>query len=259
MERLKNLWNIVKKLRGVNGCPWDKEQDHYTLLPYLIEEVYEIANALEKRDKQELAEELGDLLFMVFSYISVAEEKNQFTLDDVIRKTSKKMIKRHPHVFSNKKLKTSQQVLEHWHQLKEKIRKDKNSSILDEIPTKISSLARAKLIQERVSRVGFDWENAKQAFEKIKEEINELNEIIKKKRKNKTKLEEEIGDLLFAIVNVARLSNIDSEIALRKTNEKFIKRFKYIEKKLREKNKSLYQTSLEEMEKLWQESKLANS
>lgn len=254
MQELEKLWQVVKKLRGDNGCPWDKKQDHKTLLPYLIEEVYEIANAIEKDNNSALKEELGDLLFMLFSYIAIGEEKKLFTLEDVIKTINSKMIGRHPHVFANKGLKTSDEVVNHWHKIKDEERKKKDMSILDNIPANISALIRAKLIQERVSRVGFDWKQAREAFSKVKEEIQELQQHLSD-IKESAKIQEEIGDLLFAIVNVARLLNIDSEIALRQTVEKFIHRFKYIEDRLRERNKSLHEVSLEEMELLWHEGK----
>jgi MazG family protein len=252
----QKVWDVVKKLRGPNGCPWDKEQTHTSLLPYLIEEVYEVANAIEKRDPEALKEELGDLLFMVFSYISIGEEKNLFKPEEVIEAVTKKMVERHPHVFGDKDLKTSQDVLNHWHRIKDRERKQKNKSILDNIPHNISSLIRAKLIQERASRVGFDWREAREAFSKVKEEIEELEQYINNMESNE-KLREEIGDLLFAIVNVSRLLNIDPEMALRETIEKFIQRFKYIEQKITGQNKSLHEVSLDEMESLWEESKNA--
>ncbi|RKY35881.1 MAG: nucleoside triphosphate pyrophosphohydrolase [Candidatus Omnitrophota bacterium] len=253
-KELQNVWKLVKKLRGHEGCPWDKEQNHHSLLPYLIEEVYEVASAVEKGDVEDLKEELGDLLFMVFSYISIAEEKELFQLKEVIDAINHKMIVRHPHVFGDKDLKTSQDVVNHWHKIKDEERKKKKKSIMDNIPRNISALIRAKLVQERASRVGFDWKKAQDAFLKVKEEIKEIEHLLYKSQ-SREKLQEEIGDLLFAVVNVARLLNIDSEIALRETIEKFIQRFKYIEGKIAEQNKSLHEVTLEEMESLWEESK----
>jgi len=253
-KELQNVWKLVKKLRGPEGCPWDKEQNHHSLLPYLIEEVYEVASAVEKGDVEDLKEELGDLLFMVFSYISIAEEKELFRLKEVIDAINHKMIVRHPHVFGDKDLKTSQDVVNHWHKIKDEERKKKKKSIMDNIPCNISALIRAKLVQERASRVGFDWKKAQDAFLKVKEEIKEIEHLLYKSQ-SREKLQEEIGDLLFAVVNVARLLNIDSEIALRETIEKFIQRFKYIEGKIAEQNKSLHEVTLEEMESLWEESK----
>ena len=253
-KELQNVWKLVKKLRGPEGCPWDKEQNHHSLLPYLIEEVYEVASAVEKGDVEDLKEELGDLLFMVFSYISIAEEKELFQLKEVIDAINHKMIVRHPHVFGDKDLKTSQDVVNHWHKIKDEERKKKKKSIMDNIPCNISALIRAKLVQERASRVGFDWKKAQDAFLKVKEEIKEIEHLLYKSQ-SREKLQEEIGDLLFAVVNVARLLNIDSEIALRETIEKFIQRFKYIEGKIAEQNKSLHEVTLEEMESLWEESK----
>lgn len=251
-DKFQELWDIVKKLRGPEGCPWDRKQDHESLLPYLIEEVYEVVKAVEEKDHKSLKEELGDLLFLIFSYISIGEEKKLFTLMEVIQDICKKMKERHPHVFSDKKFETPQEVVNHWHKVKEKSKEE--SSILDNIPKGIPALSRAKLVQERASRVGFDWKDPKEAFPKIYEEIQELKRHLERGWE-KSKLQVEIGDLLFAVVNVARLLGIDSERALHQTVEKFIARFKYIEKKLAEEDKSLHETDLEEMEKLWQESK----
>ncbi|MDP8215948.1 MAG: nucleoside triphosphate pyrophosphohydrolase [Candidatus Kaelpia imicola] len=254
MDKINELWNIVKQLRGEKGCPWDKEQDEKTLLPYLIEEVYEVAQAIEEDDKKGLLEELGDLLFTVLSYLHIAEEKKYFLKDEVIDRISKKMIERHPHVFSDKDLKTSDEALTHWYDLKSKEDKKKDKSILDNVPKNISSLIRSKLIQERASRVGFDWKKSKEAFKKVKEEILEVEEHLDKENE-KDRLSEEFGDLFFALVNVCRLLKIDPEVKLRDAIDKFTKRFNYIEEKIKEKDKSLYDTTLTEMEKLWQESK----
>ncbi len=254
MQKLKELWNIVQKLRGPKGCPWDKEQDEKTLLPYLLEETSEIAAAVEKNNTQSLKEELGDLLFMIFSYISIAEEKNIFKLDAVLESINQKMIRRHPHVFSNKKLQTSQEVIQHWHNIKEQERKNKNTSILDNVPENISALLRAQLIQERAARVGFDWKKPQEAFLKVKEEIQELEEHLIKNAASKN-IKEEIGDLMFAIINVSRLLKINPESALKACIEKFSTRFRYIETKIKQQNKSIHAVSLNEMESLWQESK----
>ena len=255
MEKINELWDIVKQLRSEKGCSWDKEQDEKTLLPYLIEEVYEVAQAIEEDNKKGLLEELVDLLFTVLSYLHIAEERGYFLKDEVIDKISKKMIERHPHVFSDKDLKTSDEVLTHWYNLKNKENKKKDKSILDNVPKNIPALVRAMLIQTRASRVGFDWKEPKEAFKKVKEEILEVEEHLGKKNE-KEQLSEEFGDLFFALVNVSRLLKIDSEIKLHKAIDKFTKRFNYIEKKIKDKNKTLYDASLDEMEKLWIESKL---
>ncbi|MDP8233307.1 MAG: nucleoside triphosphate pyrophosphohydrolase [Candidatus Saelkia tenebricola] len=254
MNNFQELRNIIKQLRSENGCAWDKEQNHKTLLPYLIEETYEIAHAIEENNPDALREELGDLLFIILVYLEIAEEKKLFFVQDVIKKTAEKMISRHPHVFSDKKLETSAEVLNHWHTLKDKERKEKNISILDNTPKNISALVRAHLIQKRASRVGFDWKEPIKAFSKVKEEINELEEHLSN-LKDSEKIREEIGDLLFATVNVARLLKIDPEISLHEAVEKFIKRFHYIEKTITEQNKTLHESSLDDMEKLWQKSK----
>ncbi|MDD5613447.1 MAG: nucleoside triphosphate pyrophosphohydrolase [Candidatus Omnitrophica bacterium] len=254
MDKISELWSIVKKLRGEKGCPWDKEQSHKTLLPYLVEEVYEVAQAIEENDNQSLKEELGDLLFIILFYMDIAEKDGIFLPQDVIETIAKKMIERHPHVFADKDFKTPDEVLTHWYNVKNKENKEKNKSILDNIPKNISSLVRAKLIQERASRVGFDWQKPKEAFHKVKEEIQEIEEQLTDKPDVK-KLTDELGDLIFAVVNVSRLLQIDPEISLRNTIDKFTERFKYIERSLRAANKSIYDTPLDEMERLWQESK----
>jgi len=257
MDKLKELWSIVKKLRGEKGCLWDKEQNHKTLLPYLIEEVYEVAQAIEENNAQALKEELGDLLFIILFYLDIAEKDGIFLPQDVIEAITKKMIERHPHVFADKDFKTPDEVLVHWYNVKNKENKEKDKSILDNIPKSISSLVRAKLMQERASRVGFDWQKPIEAFSKVKEEINEIEEHLNDDPDIK-KLTDEIGDLIFALANVSRLLKIDPETALRNTIDKFDKRFRYIEEKTRQRNKSLYDISLDEMEKLWQESKKSN-
>jgi tetrapyrrole methylase family protein / MazG family protein len=194
------------------------------------------------------------LLFTTLSYLHIAEEKGYFLRTEVIDAISKKMIQRHPHVFSDKELKSSEDVLAHWYELKNKEAKERKKSILDNIPKNIPSLTRAKLIQERASRVGFDWKEPKEAFKKVKEELIEFEQHLDKEDE-RDMLSEELGDLFFALVNVSRLLKIDPEMKLRDTIDKFNKRFNYIEEKIKEENKNLYETTLEEMERLWLESK----
>ena len=248
-----DLVEIMRKLRSPEGCPWDREQTHESLVPYLIEETYEVVDAITKRDYENLREELGDLLLQVVFHSQIASEEGKFTIDDVVDGICKKLIFRHPHVFGDRDdIKTSEDVLEKWEEFKKKEGK-KRESLLDGIPESLPALDYALKLQKRAAKVGFDWKDFEGIKEKLLEEIEEVEESYRKG--NREKIEEEVGDLLFMVVNLARALNVNPEIALRKANQKFVRRFSYIEKKAREKGKSLEEMSLEEMEELWQEAK----
>ncbi len=248
-----DLVEIMRKLRSPEGCPWDREQTHESLVPYLIEETYEVVDAITKRDYENLREELGDLLLQVVFHSQIASEKGKFTIDDVVDGICKKLIFRHPHVFGDRDdIKTSEDVLKKWEEFKKKEGK-KRESLLDGIPESLPALDYALKLQKRAAKVGFDWKDFGGIKEKLLEEIEEVEESYRKG--NREKIEEEVGDLLFMVVNLARALNVNPEIALRKANQKFVRRFSYIEKKAREKGKSLEEMSLEEMEELWQEAK----
>lgn len=256
-ELFTNLLNIMERLRGEGGCPWDREQTRQSLKPFLVEEVYEVLEAIEGSEVSKIREELGDLLFQIIFHVQLAEEQKEFTMGELLKKLSDKMISRHPHVFENLDLRTSAEVLANWEEIKKREENNKDrESILDGIPRSLPALLRAQRIQGRASRVGFDWEEPLYAFEKISEEMGEFRKAIESR--DKKKMEEELGDILFALVNVARLIKIDSEDALHKSIRKFMNRFNYIEKKFAEEGKTLKGASLKEMDILWDEAKKNN-
>lgn len=244
-QELERLISIVKKLRAPDGCDWDNAQTSQTLTPYLLEEVYEVIEAIELKDKNLLKEELGDLLLHVIFQTEIANEENSFTLSDSINHVSDKLVARHPHIFNNKEDKTYEKG--NWELSKQNEKKRKY--ILDGVPINLSALTRARRIQEKAASVGFDWENVDQIFDKVHEEIDELKQAIKINDKENTF--EEIGDTLFAIVNVARFLEYDSESALRSTIRKFQNRFNQIEDYLKSKNKTLKESSLQELDEIW--------
>jgi len=243
----------MEKLRSPEGCPWDRKQTHKSLLKYLIEEAYEVVDAVLKKDDRELQEELGDLLLQAVFHSQIARERGAFTIEDVIDGITRKLIFRHPHVFGDRKdIETAEDVTREWEKLKEKEGK-KRESILDGIPSSLPALERAYKLQKRAEKAGFDWENFRGIKEKMIEELGEIEKELQKK--NREKLEEEVGDLLFMAVNLSRFLGIHPEVALRKANEKFERRFRYMEKRAKEKGKELKDMKLEEMEELWQEAK----
>ncbi len=251
-EKFQKLVEIIEKLRSEKGCPWDRVQTHDTLKRYLLEETYELIEAIEKKDYKAIKEELGDLLLQIVLHSQIAKEDGKFNIDDVIEKICKKMISRHPHVFGEAYFETPEEVINQWDERKRQEGK-LSCSILEGIPIALPSLLRAYKIQSRVSKVGFDWDSVQGIFSKIEEEIKELKNAIKSG--DKEKMEEEIGDLLFSVVNLARFLKIDPEGALRKTNRKFEERFKKLEKLAQQKGKSLKDMSLSEMDSLWDEIK----
>lgn len=246
-ERLKD---IMKKLRA--KCPWDKKQTHASLRPYLIEEAYETLEAIDREDPDELREELGDLLLQIVFHATLAEEKGLFTMDDVVRGISEKMVSRHPHVFGDAQYETAEEVVGQWEERKKEEGKLRDS-ILEGIPESMPALLRAQRLQSRAAKVGFDWEHVKDVLDKVEEEFGEFREALHER--DEDKVEDELGDILFALVNVSRFTGINAENALRRTIAKFIKRFRHIEMKASEEGRELRDMSLEEMEQHWQESK----
>ena len=248
-----DLVEIMEKLRSPEGCPWDRKQTHESLLPYLLEETYEVIDAVKKGSDEELKEELGDLLLQVVFHSQITKERGAFDIEDVVDSIAKKLVHRHPHVFGEREdIKTAEDVNREWEKLKEKEGK-KKESLLDGIPESMPALERAYKLQKRAAKVGFDWEGFEGIKEKLIEEISEIEEEIKKG--DREKIEEEVGDFLFMAVNLARFLGVHPEVALRRANEKFEKRFRYIEKRAKEMGKNLKEMSLEEMEALWQEAK----
>ncbi len=247
-SEFRNLVEIVRRLR--KECPWDREQTHESIRHSLIEETYEVIEAIDNMSLPDLKQELGDLLLHVIFHVSIAEEKNEFTLIDVLKNISQKLVRRHPHVFGNLEVNDPKQVISNW----EKIKLDEGrKSVIDGVPRELPSLLRAHRLQDKASKVGFDWEKKEDAWTKVEEEVRELHQAIVSA--DEMEIEKEFGDLLFALVNYSRFLNVNPENALRYTIEKFIKRFQYIENKLKENGKDIYSSTLQEMDKLWNESK----
>jgi tetrapyrrole methylase family protein/MazG family protein len=252
MTNLKKLIDIMSALRGDKGCPWDKEQTRDSLKPFLLEETYEVLEALDEGSPEKIKEELGDLLFQIIFHCQLAREKKEFDISDVIEKISRKMLNRHPHVFGKTKFKSKEHFRKYWEEEKNREGK-KRESILEGVPKALPSLLRAHKLQKRAARVGFDWEKTEDVFEKLEEEIKEFKKALKKKKQSE--IEDELGDIFFMLVNISRFVGVNPEDALRKTISKFISRFRYIEMKAADKRENLSDMTLEEMDKLWDEAK----
>ncbi|HVN72154.1 MAG TPA: nucleoside triphosphate pyrophosphohydrolase [Desulfomonilia bacterium] len=254
MEEFDRLIGIFERLRAPGGCPWDAEQDHKSISRSAIEEAYELYEAIHNEDVEHMREELGDILLQVVFHSIIARDLGEFTLKDVINGLAEKLISRHPHVFGDARLNSSREVIRNWEILKKGEKgKVKRKSLLDGIPKAQPSLLTARKIQSVASRVGFDWKNVKGIIDKIREEINELTEALN--NANHDAIEEEIGDLIFSAVNLARLCKVDPESALRRTNRKFRKRFTAIEDEARKRGIELNEMSLEEMDSIWEAAK----
>ncbi len=258
----------MAQLRSPAGCPWDKEQDFNSLKPMLVEETYEVLEAIDNRDFEGLSEELGDLLLHIVFNAQLAREAGHFDVNTVLDGIAEKLIRRHPHVFGNEQAGTAEEVLKNWEAIKaqEKALKLKNRtpeqrSLLEGIPTKLPALHEAHQIASRAARVGFDWPDVEGIFEKLQEEVIELKEVIAEGNGDNdqdlktARLEDELGDVMFVIVNIARYLRIDSESALKRANRKFKKRFQFMEAELAGQGKALEATTLQEMEALWQKAK----
>lgn len=252
MHDLQKLLDVMSALRSKDGCPWDKEQTRESLKPFLIEETYEVLEALDEGDPQKIKEELGDLLFQIIFHCQIAKENGEFNIDDVIKTISDKMIKRHPHVFGEERFETSEEVIMQWEERKREEGKQRES-ILEGIPTALPSLLRAQRLQARAAKVGFDWERIEDVLEKLDEELKEFKDALKVKKQQE--IEDELGDIFFVLVNISRFVGVNPEDALRKTISKFISRFRYIEMKAADAGKSLSDMTLEEMNALWDEAK----
>src|SRR5512146_2662334 len=253
-DNFQDLVALMARLRGPDGCPWDRKQTPASLKPFLVEECYEVIDALDEDDPAKVKEELGDLLFQIIFHARIAEERGHFTIHDVIAANVEKMIRRHPHVFGDARLETDKEVLANWEELKKKEKGyEKRTSILEGVPRHLPSLLRAHSLQERAARVGFDWSRIDEALPKLDEEMAEFKESLKKE--DPAGIEEELGDIFFMLVNISRFLGVNPEDALRKTISKFIQRFRYIEEHAADAGRSLNDMSLDEMEKLWQESK----
>ena len=251
---VNDLIDIVEILRSPGGCPWDIEQDHKSIRRDFLEETYEVIEAINKEDRDGLLEELGDVLLQVVFHTQIEREKNSFDLNDVADGVCKKMIERHPHVFGNVNAETSEQVLENWDVIKKrtKSQKSQTESMLS-IPREFPALMRADKVQKKAAKVGFDWDSVEGAFEKVSEELEELKEAVTMGIVENAN--EELGDLLFSVVNVSRFIGVDSEEALTFAKAKFIDRFSKVEKMAEEKGINMKETELSELDKLWDEAK----
>lgn len=248
---LYRLVEVMRVLRGKNGCPWDREQNHESLKPYMVEETYEVIDAIDNGNDSELREELGDLLLQIVFHAQIANEEGRFTIDDVARAIVAKLERRHPHVFGEVSVRDSSEVLRNWEAIK---KKEGKKSVLDGVPRGLPALLKARRTQEKVKRAGFDWKNWRGPVSKVKEELKELVDAIEVK--NRKKVDEEFGDLLFSMVNLSRFLDIDAEESLRKSVEKFSRRFRYIEKKITDEGpKPMEEHTLDELDELWEESK----
>lgn len=255
--RFQRLVDLMARLRAPDGCPWDREQTFDTIKPYTLEETYEVMDSIDARDWPALAEELGDLLLQCVFYAQMASEEGRFTIDDSLEAISEKLIRRHPHVFGEGDARTPDQVKQRWDEIKaeELNLKHRNpETLLDSVSRSQPALAEAAQISSKVAAVGFDWDSADHVLEKLREELDELARARTDDPKIEN-IEDEIGDILFVIVNIARHLKVDPEQALRKANAKFRRRFNYVERALAEQGKSPRQSTLDEMEALWQEGK----
>ena len=250
LEAFDRLLKIMDELR--EKCPWDKKQTLESLRTLTIEETYELADAIIKNDLKELQKELGDLLLHIVFYSKIGSEKNAFNMTDVINGINEKLVHRHPHVFGDIKVQDHREVEENWEEIKMK-EKDRDNSVLSGVPESLPALVKANRIQQKVRGVGFDWEKRSQIWDKVKEELSELQHEVESE--DQEKIEAEFGDLFFSLINAARLYDIDPETALERTNKKFIKRFNYLENQTIKKGKSLKGMSLDEMNLVWEAAK----
>ncbi|MBF0196722.1 MAG: nucleoside triphosphate pyrophosphohydrolase [Planctomycetes bacterium] len=255
MKSFAEFVDVMKRLRAPGGCPWDMEQTHESIKSCLIEEAYEVIDAINSGDSDALQEELGDILLQVVFHSEIASSNNTFSIEEVIQGISEKMIRRHPHVFGEVDAKDSTQVLKNWEQIKMKEKGDERKSILESVPNHLPALQKAQRVQSRAARVGFEWrkDQVHEVIAKIREELDEFEEALN--QEDEKAMEMEMGDVFFSLVNLCRYQKIDSEEALRGTINKFMKRFAYIEESLKSEGIALPEAGLDRMEELWQEAK----
>ena len=250
---LEDLLELMATLRSEDGCPWDRDQTKDSLKPYVIEESYEVVEAVDEQAPHKIKEELGDLLFQIVFYAQLLKEEDHIDIYDIIETVHTKMIRRHPHVFGEVSVNNAEEVVVNWEQIKQKEKASERSSILDGVPKKLPSLLRAHRIQSRASQAGFEWENFHQILEKLDEEFSELRQAYK--HGNIEEIEDEFGDLLFVLVSISRFLKVNPDNALRKAIEKFTTRFTSMEQKMQEMNKEWKDIAAEETERLWNEVK----
>ncbi|WP_188456140.1 nucleoside triphosphate pyrophosphohydrolase [Virgibacillus oceani] len=252
-HKFARLREVIAQLRGPNGCPWDRAQTHETLREYAVEEVYELIDAIDEQDDEGIVEELGDILLQVMLHSQIGEDNGYFMVDDVIKSITEKMIHRHPHVFSDTTVESVDDVYQNWNKLKQEEKGDKRKSVLDGVPKSLSALARAAKLQHKAAKTGFQWDDVKDVWDKLAEELEEVKEAISDKEIDE--IESELGDVLFVLANISRYYKINPEVALNRTNRKFISRFSYIEEKLDELGKDINEVPLEEMDYYWNQAK----
>jgi tetrapyrrole methylase family protein/MazG family protein len=237
----------MAQLRGEKGCPWDRQQTHRSLRQFLLEEAYEVLEAIDQERYDDLKEELGDLLLQVIFHAQIAAEQGRFTIEDVVRGINDKLVRRHPHVFGNAEIRTAEEQTVHWENAKQDEGKE---SVVDGVPRELSALLRAHRVQSKAATIGFDWENAEQVWPKVEEELAELRRACQ--LGDQKKIEEELGDVLFSLVNLSRFIRVNPEDALRGTVDKFVRRFKKVEQELKERGICLWDASLQEMDEVWE-------
>jgi tetrapyrrole methylase family protein / MazG family protein len=249
----ERLVKIMHQLRSPGGCPWDAEQTHESLKRYLLEECYEVIEAIDKNDPDHLKEELGDLMLQPVFHAAIAAEKGEFTIDDVLDTVCEKLIHRHPHVFGDQVVKTASEQVENWERIKKKEKGEERKSALAGVPPHLPALMKAQKLTEKAARVGFDWEHVDQVFAKVLEELHELEETMVEG--DQARMEAELGDLLFAIVNLGRFLSLNPEQALGKTIGRFTTRFAYVEETIHAGGRQMKDATLQEMDLLWEEAK----
>ena len=247
------LMELMRRLRAPGGCPWDAEQTHESLKRYLLEESYEVIEAIDANDPALLKEELGDLMLQPVFHAAIAEEAGRFTMGDVLDAINDKLIRRHPHVFGEEKVKTAEEQVANWERIKKAEKGAERKSALSGVPPALPALMKAHKITEKAARVGFDWEHVDQVFAKVLEELHEFEETMAER--DEERMEAELGDLLFAIVNLGRFLSLNPEEALRKTIDRFARRFSHVEDTLHARGMHMQEASLSEMDELWEEAK----
>ena len=257
-EKFQELVDIMARLRAPGGCPWDREQTFDSIKPYTLEETYEVLDAIDRRDWNDLAEELGDFMLQAVFYAGMAGEQDLFHIGDALEAINRKLVRRHPHVFGEQSAETAGDVKRIWGEVKSAEKKDKgkdDADLLGSVPRALPALVEAQQIASRAAVVWFDWENPDQVLDKLHEELAEFDQA--RRNTSQAELEDELGDMLFVLVNLARFVKVDPEQALRGANAKFRRRFGYIERRLAERGRKLEDSNIEEMEALWQEAKAA--
>ena len=258
-ESFARFFEIVQKLRAPDGCPWDKEQTPYSLRSDFLEEAFEVIDAINRDDNENLREELGDMFLLVAMISYIGEQERRFTVSEVLDEVSDKLIRRHPHVFGDVQLDDAEKVVEQWHNIKDTIEgRASKKSVLDDVPPSLPPLEKAFRLQKKAAKKGFDWPDRETILEKIKEEVYEAEEVLRKEGQTEEleeRLEAELGDLLFAVVNLARRYGVDPALALLRCNTSFTQRFAYVEEEMRSRGKDMKNEELQLMDELWEQAK----